>query len=150
MDFFRIYGGDGVQLGGPTQTQTPVTTDGAPAEPAPGGLFGGGPMFLIVWGVVIVGMWFLLIRPQRKREKEVREMQTALKVGDNIVTTSGFFGKIVSSGADAFLIEFGENKSLRVWVRKGDIAGIKSPTITPDRGETPATEDKKKNKENEK
>ncbi|MCL2619815.1 MAG: preprotein translocase subunit YajC [Defluviitaleaceae bacterium] len=149
MRFFNIYGEDAVQLGG-AQAQTQVAGDAGTAEPAGGGLFGGGPMMLIIWGVVIVGMWFLLIRPQRKREKEVREMQSSLKVGDNIVTTSGFFGKIVGSGADAFLIEFGENKSLRVWVRKGDIAGNKTPTTTPDRGETPAVEDKKKDKEDKK
>ncbi|MCL2236579.1 MAG: preprotein translocase subunit YajC [Defluviitaleaceae bacterium] len=148
MRFFEVYGEDAVQLGGATQVQQ-TAGEGGDAAPA-GGLFGGGPMMLIIWGVVIVGMWFLLIRPQRKREKEVREMQSALKVGDSIVTTSGFFGKIVSSGADAFLIEFGENKSLNVWVRKGDIAGIKTPTTTVDRSETPAVEtkeDKKKAKE---
>ncbi|MCL2855270.1 MAG: preprotein translocase subunit YajC [Defluviitaleaceae bacterium] len=144
MGFFNIYGEDAVQLGG-AQTQQPAGEGGG--EEAAGGFFGGSAMMLVVWGVVIVGMWFLLIRPQRKREKEVREMQSGLKVGDSIVTTSGFFGKIVGSGTDAFLIEFGENKSLRVWVRKGDIAGIKSPTTTASKDDAPAIEDKKKDKD---
>ncbi|MCL2169244.1 MAG: preprotein translocase subunit YajC [Defluviitaleaceae bacterium] len=132
--------------GGETGTATGTPQNGA-AEPAGGGgLFGGGPFVLIMWGLIIVGMWFLLIRPQRKREKEVREMQASLKPGENIITTSGFYGKIVKVSADAFLIEFGENRGLQVWVRKSDVAGPKSPSTS---AETPATsvETKKDDKE---
>jgi preprotein translocase subunit YajC len=116
-------------------------TNGASQNDAPaGGLFS--PMTLLLWGAVIVGMWFMLIRPQRKREKQVREMQAALKVGDPIITTSGFFGKIVGTGTDAFLIEFGENRGLKIWIRKSDIAGIKSPTTTTPRGDDSPTDSK--------
>ena len=58
-------------------------------------------------------------------------MQDSLAVGENIVTTSGFFGKIVGVGTNAFLIEFGEGRGFKVWVRKNDIAGIKTPVMTP-------------------
>jgi len=129
-DFYTPFGGfDEIAPGG--QTSAPTTGDGgAPvvADDPPAGFFNW--TMILIWGLVIVAMWFMLIRPQRKREKEMREMQQGLKVGDNVVTTSGFFGKILGVGTDAYLIEFGENRGLNVWVRKSDIAGIKSPTTT--------------------
>ncbi|MDR2167567.1 MAG: preprotein translocase subunit YajC [Clostridiales bacterium] len=130
--------------GAPPPTQETVGYNGEPAEPvASPGFFT--PTTLILWGLIIVGMWMLLIRPQRKREKQVREMQAGLRTGDSIITTSGFYGKIVGQSADAFLIEFGENRGLRVWVRKSDIAGIKSPTTSLQKDEAPAdTKDDKK------
>ena len=128
--------------GGETGTATGEAGYNGVAE-APTGLFSG-PGMLIMWGLIIVGMWMLLIRPQRKREKQVREMQAALKVGENIITTSGFYGKIVGSSDDAFQIEFGERGGMRVWVRKSDIAGPKSPNTTQTKvEEKPAIEEKK-------
>jgi len=117
-------------------TSTGANGETPQSEGSPGGFFT--PMTLLLWGGVIVLMWFMLIRPQRKREREVREMQSALKVGDPIITTSGFFGKIVGTGTDAFLIEFGENRGLKIWVRKSDIAGIKSPSTTSVREDSSA------------
>ncbi|MCL2350483.1 MAG: preprotein translocase subunit YajC [Defluviitaleaceae bacterium] len=126
------------------------TADGAVyAEPeTTSGFFN--PTLIILWGLIIVGMWFMLIRPQRKREKQVREMQASLKVGENVITTSGFYGKIVGSGDDAFLVEFGENRGLRVWVRKTDIAGAKAPVTTMSKGDVPFVDDKKEDKKEDK
>jgi preprotein translocase subunit YajC len=87
--------------------------------------------WVVIYGGLFVALWFFMIRPQRKKAKEAKEMQGALKIGESVVTTSGFFGKIVGVGEDSFLIEFGENRGVRVWVRKGDIAGIKVPVMTP-------------------
>ena len=49
-----------------------------------------GPLVLL-----ILLMYFMLIRPQKKKEKEVNAMRSALKVGDSIVTIGGICGKIV-------------------------------------------------------
>ena len=46
--------------------------------------------------LLIVAMYFLLIRPQKKREKEVNNMRANLHVGDEIVTIGGICGKIVA------------------------------------------------------
>jgi len=133
-----VQTGEGQAEGTTTGTGTPAGYDTVSPVNEPGGFFTL-PM-LLIWGAVIGGMWFLLIRPQRKREKETREMQQALKVGDKIICTSGFYGKIVGVGEDAFLIEFGENRGLNVWVAKRDIAGKKSPiTTAPRESDTPAT-----------
>ncbi|MCL2353175.1 MAG: preprotein translocase subunit YajC [Defluviitaleaceae bacterium] len=148
MDFFRgsiFLTGEAPTLsqaaGEGNQTAT-TTNGGGNGEEAQGNAFLN-PMTFILWGLIIVGMWFMLIRPQRKREKEAREMQSSLKVGESVVTTSGFYGKIVGVSDDAFLVEFGENKGVNVWVRKHDIAGVKSPTTTVTKTDTPAVEDKK-------
>jgi len=111
-----------------TETAAP---DGSEAEAAPrGGLMDFAPM-LLLWGGVFIAIYFFLFRPQRKREKSMAAMQDSLKVGDNIVTTGGLYGKIAELGQEAHIVEFGTNRGVRVAVRKNDIAGIKTPVLTP-------------------
>ena len=81
--------------------------------------------------LMVIAMYFLLFRPQRKRDKSMAEMQKALKVGDNVMTSGGFYGKIVELGTDAHVIEFGSNRGVRIAVAKSDIVGIKAPVLTP-------------------
>jgi len=64
----------------------------ADAAPAPGP-FGGQMMFMLP---LFVMMWFLFIRPQRKRQKEAEALVKALKVGDEVVTIGGIHGVITS------------------------------------------------------
>jgi len=149
---FTAFNNDEWTGSGETGTGTGTATydNGAPQPEAQSGFFG--PTTLILWGLIIVGMYFLLIRPQRKREKQVREMQAALKKGENIITTSGFYGKIVDVSEDAFLIEFGERGGVRVWVRKSDVAGPKSPNTSssPKVEEKPAGDKEDKNDKKDK
>ena len=56
-------------------------------------------------------MYFLLIRPQKKQEKQVREMRSALKVGDDIVTIGGICGKIVRVKDNRLTIQVGADKT---------------------------------------
>ena len=74
------------------------------------------------------------------------EMQSALKVGDNVVTSSGFFGKIVEIGQDAIVLEFGSNRGVRIPIRKTDIVGIKEPIMTPPHVKEGFDEEKPKKK----
>ena len=99
----------------------------APHQPG----FFEGPMIFVLWGAIIVGMYMLLFRPQRKREKKMREMQAAIKTGDSIVTSSGMFGKVMEVGTDAFIVEFGTNRGIRIPVLKSDVVGIREPKLTP-------------------
>ncbi|MBE7011156.1 MAG: preprotein translocase subunit YajC [Ruminococcaceae bacterium] len=73
------------------------------------------PMILL-----IAVFWFLLIRPQKKKEKELKNMIAALKVGDVVATIGGIHGKIVKVKDEVFVIESG--------------AGANKATITVDRG----------------
>lgn len=64
-----------------------------------------GPLLLL-----IVVMYFLLIRPQRKREKSVNEMRRSLQVGDEIITIGGICGKIVKTKDETIIIQVGADK----------------------------------------
>ena len=128
---FTIAGVTGPPTGGPIATEAGTSAEGGGGF----GLFEGAGM-IGMWVLMLVALWFFMFRPQRKREKETRNMQNNLNVGENIVTTSGFFGKIVGVGTDSFLIEFGEGRGFKVWVRKSDIAGIKSPVMTPPKADS--------------
>lgn len=66
---------------------------------------------LLSWLVIIGVFYFILIRPQRKRDKETKTMLEALKVGDEILTAGGIYGKIVSIKDDTFTIEVGADKT---------------------------------------
>lgn len=58
----------------------------------------------------LVIFYFLVIRPQQKREKQVKEMREALKVGDKIITIGGIHGKVVKVKEDLLTIEVGPEK----------------------------------------
>lgn len=56
----------------------------------------GGSMvsMLVTMGIVLLLMYFMMIRPQRKREKETQKMQDSLRIGDKIITIGGICGKV--------------------------------------------------------
>lgn len=62
---------------------------------------------LIMMVLVLVVFYFMLIRPQRKKEKKLREMIAALKVGDEVASIGGIHGKIVRIKDDVFVLETG-------------------------------------------
>lgn len=67
--------------------------------------------------LMIVVMYFLLIRPQRKRDKENKQMLASLTVGDNVTTIGGICGKIVAVRDDVLTIEVGTDKVKLVFER---------------------------------
>ena len=60
--------------------------------------------------ILIIAMYFLMIRPQRKKDKQIQEMRSSLQVGDEIVTIGGICGKIVKTKEDSFIIQVGADK----------------------------------------
>jgi len=68
---------------------------------------------LIMLVLMFVVFYFILIRPQKKKEKELKNMLAALKVGDEVATIGGIHGKIVRIKDDLFVLEsgIGQNKS---------------------------------------
>jgi len=67
--------------------------------------------------VIIVVFYFVLIRPQRKKDKEVKNMLANLKVGDRITTIGGIYGTISSIKDDIFSIAVGKEKTELVIAR---------------------------------
>lgn len=60
---------------------------------------------------IFVIFYFMLIRPQKKREKEVQKMRSNLEVGDEIITIGGIIGRVVSLREDTIVIETGSDRS---------------------------------------
>ncbi len=84
----------------------------------------------VIYGIVLVAMWFILIRPQKKQQKQIEEMQTSIKIGDPVLLTSGLYGKVVDIINDTFIVEFGLNKSIRIPVVRSTIARVAAPELT--------------------
>jgi len=67
-------------------------------------------MQLVILAVFIAAMYFLLIRPQKKKEKQISDMRSSLQVGDEIITIGGICGKIVKTKDDSIVIQVGADK----------------------------------------
>lgn len=55
--------------------------------------------------LMFVVLWFIMIRPQRKKQKEEEKMRNNIQIGDEILTIGGFYGRVVSIKEDALVIE---------------------------------------------
>ncbi len=64
--------------------------------------------------VLLVLFYFMLIRPQSKRAKQHRAMQTALTKGDEVVTDGGLMGKILNINDNAITVQIAENVDVKV------------------------------------
>ena len=83
---------------------------------------------LIMWLVIMFGMmYFLMIRPQKKEQKKLQAMLNDLAVGDAVVTTSGFYGVVIDITDDDVIVEFGNNKTCRIPMRKTAITEVEKP-----------------------
>lgn len=79
----------------------------------------------IIWMVILFGiMYFLMIRPQKKEQKRLAAMLSAMEVGDSVVTTSGFYGVVIDMTEEDVIVEFGNNKNCRIPMRKQAIAEV--------------------------
>lgn len=82
------------------------------AQTAPAGE--ANPMItLIMFGGLFLFMYFLIIRPQRKRQKEHQNLVSALAKGDEVVMTSGMLGKVTKIEGDYLEVEAADNVSLK-------------------------------------
>ncbi len=83
----------------------------AQAAPAPGA---GGPQTLIIFGLMFAAMWFLIIAPQRKKQKQHQKMISELKSGAEVLTTGGLFGTITNVKDDRFVVRIAENTKVEI------------------------------------
>ena len=68
------------------------------------------PMFLAIFGL----FWFLMIRPQQKKAKELRAMLDALQKNDEVITTGGVVGKIVKLNEQFVTLELSDNVEILI------------------------------------
>lgn len=128
--------------------------------------------FLLPLILMFLLLYFIAIRPQKKRDKELKDMQSSLEVGDEIVTGGGIVGIVVRTGDDTVVIETGgERHKLRIkkWAitenvtaterykemkaaaaaKKSDSAGVSSAKLVDDDADDDSA-DKKKSKKSKK
>ncbi|MCX7987255.1 MAG: preprotein translocase subunit YajC [Bacteroidales bacterium] len=74
--------------------------------------------------LIIVVFYFFMIRPQMKRQKELKKFREALKKGDKVITTGGIYGKIVEIEDHTVLLEVDNNVKIRV----DKVALLKDPS----------------------
>ena len=81
--------------------------------------------------LMFVVFYFFLIRPQKKKDKKVKDMLAALKPGDRICTIGGIYGTIVKIKDDVLTVEVGEQKTQLVFARWA-IRNVEQLSVTND------------------
>ncbi|MDR1401443.1 MAG: preprotein translocase subunit YajC [Puniceicoccales bacterium] len=83
---------------------------GAPQQSA-----GSGWQMLIIYVLLFTGMWFLLIAPQRKKQRNQLKMIEELQTGDKVVTTSGIIGTIANVKASKFILKIADDTKIEIF-----------------------------------
>jgi len=93
------------------------------AQAAPAAAPGGNPILTFLPIIVLFGVfYFLMIRPQMKRQKELRTMLSALAKGDEVVTNGGIAGRIDEVGETFLSVEIAANVVVKV--QKGSVSQV--------------------------
>jgi len=109
-----------------------------------GGAEGAGGMMTFLPLVAIIAIfYFLILRPQKKRQQESQKMLSALKKGDRIVTIGGIHGVITSVRETTVIVRVDENVKLEF--NRAAISGIVSHAHSRDDKDDEASEDDAKN-----
>lgn len=96
---------------------TAATTNADATATGAGSIF----MMLIPLGLMVLMFWLLIIRPEKKRSKQMQDMLNNLQVADEVVTNGGIIGLVVSVSQDTVLIETGSDRT-KIRVMKSAIA----------------------------
>ncbi|HOG41194.1 MAG TPA: preprotein translocase subunit YajC [Bacteroidales bacterium] len=87
---------------------------------------GGSYTMLIMLALIFVVMWLFMIRPQKKKQKELDEFRNSLKKGDKVITVGGIYGTVDEVKETKILIEV--DKDVKIFVDKASL--VKDPADT--------------------
>lgn len=107
---------------------------------------GGLIQVILLYAAIIAVFYFILVRPQKKKEKAMAQMRTNLKKGDTIVTMGGIIGKVVQIKDDSIKIEVSSDKT-RITIEKWAVQEVKKQSTEK---EEPAEEVLESTEETEK
>ena len=114
-----------------------LLSDAAASDPAAVEEMSAGAM-IIYYGIqflpmilIFVVFYFMLIRPQRKKDREAKQMLDNLKIGDRICTIGGIYGTITRIKDDVLTVEVGDAKTQMVFARWA-VKNIDTLSITND------------------
>jgi preprotein translocase subunit YajC len=114
-------GGEAAPEGGAPTT----AAEGQPAEgeqeQAPG-FFGSG---MILWLALIIGVfYFLMIRPQQKRERQRQEMLASISKGDKVVTNGGIMGKVVGLKESTLVLRVSDDPPVKIEMARRAVSQV--------------------------
>ena len=98
------------------------------AAPAAGPA-GGNYQMILMMALIFVVFYFFMIRPQSKRQKEIKKQREAMQVGDKVVTSGGIYGKVKEVKETTVVIEIAEN--VRIKVDKNSVFATAEDIQTP-------------------
>ena len=87
---------------------------------------------LLPFALMILIFYVLVLLPMRRRQKKVQEFQSALKVGDRIVTTSGIYGQITKVNEKSVQVQIADK--VRIEISRAAVGGFQGqdPVVAPD------------------
>jgi len=86
---------------------------------------GGSILSFLFLPLILLAMYFLTIRPQRKRMRQQQELQQSIEVGDFVVTTSGVFGTITGEdGPNRFWLEIDDENEVQIRIARAAIQNV--------------------------
>ncbi len=97
-----------------TELALRVVTALAPAPEGAPSTEGHAMVMVIFYGGLFAVFYFMLIRPQTKRTKEVQAMQSSLGKGDSVITSSGIYGTIYKIKDDVVTVQIAENVRVKM------------------------------------
>jgi preprotein translocase, YajC subunit len=97
------------------------------AAPAAGGASAYSSILMMV--LIFVVFYFFMIRPQSKRQKEIKKQREAMKPGDSVVTSGGIHGKVKDIKETTITVEIAEN--VRIKVDKNSVFATAEDAQTP-------------------
>ena len=95
--------------------------------PAQGGM--GGYSGILMMVLIFVVFYFFMIRPQSKRQKEIKKQREAMQPGDIVVTSGGIYGKVIEIKDTTVIVEIAEN--VRIKVDKNSVFASAESIDTP-------------------
>ena len=95
----------------------------------------GNPSLLIFFAAIFGAMYFLLLRPQRRRLKESQALQSSISVNDEVVLTSGIYGYITAIEDDVLWVDIADghgSERIEIRVARGSVARKTAPPTEND------------------
>ncbi|TAH38747.1 MAG: preprotein translocase subunit YajC [Planctomycetota bacterium] len=96
---------------------------------------------LLLFGLLFLFMWFMVIRPERRRQKERAAMLGAIRKGDEVTTTAGIYGKVAALGEDTITLDVADG--VRLKFERNAIARIRSSRDADDSSDSARKEPEK-------
>ena len=94
------------------------------------GFFATLPSIIVYILFIVLIFYFIGIRPQKKREKKMEELQSDIKIGEWVLLDSGIYGKVTDITDQVFIVEFGTNKGVLIPVLKQRVVSKGEPNLT--------------------